>query len=44
MDDNFIVTVLTMENITMSVLFGMAKVMISDDKLMPQYKSADSKL
>ena len=43
MDDNFIITVLTMENVTMSVLFGAAKVIISDDIMMPMYNSSESK-
>ena len=43
MNDNFIVTVLTMENVTMSVLFGAAKVIISDEIMMPMYNSSESK-
>ena len=43
MNDNFIVTVLTMENVTMSVLFGAAKVIISDETMMPMYNSSESK-
>ena len=40
MDDAFITTVLTMENVTMSILFALAKVMLSDEGfLIPEFRS-----
>ena len=43
MDDAFIVFVLTLENLTMSTLFALARVMISERHLL-EYQSAESKL
>ena len=44
MDDAFIAFVLTLENLTMSILFAIARVMISDETIMPQFGSAESRL
>ena len=44
MDDAFLVFVLTLENLTMSTLFSLARVIISDDQFIPQFGSAESKL
>ena len=43
MDDTFIVVVLTLENLAMSILFAIARVIISEDYLV-EYQSAESKL
>ena len=44
MDDAFIAFVLTLENLTMSILFSLARVIISDETILPQYGSAESKM
>ena len=44
MDDAFIAFVLTLENLTMSILFAIARVVISDESILPQFGSAESRL
>ena len=44
MDDAFIAFVLTLENLTMSILFAIARVIISDESILPQFGSAESRL
>ena len=44
MDDAFIAFVLTLENLTMSILFSLARVMISDESMLSQFGSAESRL
>ena len=43
-DDAFIAFVLTLENFTMSILFSLARVIISDESILPQFGSAESRL
>ena len=44
MDDAFIAFVLTLENLTMSILFAIARVLITDETIMPQFGSAENRL
>ena len=44
MDDAFIAFVLTLENLTMSILFAIARVKISYETILPQFGSAESRL